>query len=157
MPILSVLATLLKSRFFVIYYRCVTLANEKPPLCKGRWPSGSEVGGIVNPPVFLLRKNPAPFTQGGLLCYNIPTKVGNPYAQNSLRLPWQDLSQARHTKLCNAIPPFATGLPHLYYSLTTLQNNHICPNMTKITAADQMVGGCFCFRIDTQGHLLLTE
>ena len=22
---------------------------------------------------------------------------------------WQDLSQARHTKLCNAIPPFATG------------------------------------------------
>ena len=27
MPILSVLATLLKSRFFVIYYRCVTLAD----------------------------------------------------------------------------------------------------------------------------------
>ena len=27
MPILSVFATLLKSRFFVIYYRCVTLAD----------------------------------------------------------------------------------------------------------------------------------
>ena len=41
-----------KSHFFVIYYRCVTLADGiKPPLCKGRWPSDSEVGGIVNPPV----------------------------------------------------------------------------------------------------------
>ncbi len=27
MPILSVFAPLLKSRFFVIYYRCVTLAD----------------------------------------------------------------------------------------------------------------------------------
>ena len=27
MPILSVFATLLKSRFFVIYFRCVTLAD----------------------------------------------------------------------------------------------------------------------------------
>ena len=27
MPVLSVLAPLLKSRFFVIYYRCVTLAD----------------------------------------------------------------------------------------------------------------------------------
>ena len=31
-PILSVLATLLKSRFFVIYYICVTLADGM-----GRW------------------------------------------------------------------------------------------------------------------------
>ena len=37
----------------------------KPPLCKGRWHGVSRDGGIVNPPVFLLRKNPAPFTQGG--------------------------------------------------------------------------------------------
>jgi len=50
MPILSVFAPLLKSRFFVIYFRGVTLADEKPPLCKGRWPSDSEVGGIDNPP-----------------------------------------------------------------------------------------------------------
>ena len=32
MPILSVFAPLLKSRFFVIYYRCVTLADGM-----GRW------------------------------------------------------------------------------------------------------------------------
>lgn len=31
MPILSVLATLLKSHFFVIYYRCVTLADGHEP------------------------------------------------------------------------------------------------------------------------------
>ena len=35
MPILSVLATLLKSRFFVIYYRCVTLADEEKSLPLG--------------------------------------------------------------------------------------------------------------------------
>ena len=38
MPILSVFVLLLKSRFFVIYYRCVTLADgmEKPsPLGRG--------------------------------------------------------------------------------------------------------------------------
>lgn len=51
---------------------------------------------------------------------------------------------------------FCEGLPLLYYSHTTFQNNPIRttrivlfkittfrPNMTKITAADQMVGGCF--------------
>ncbi len=32
MPILSVFATLLKSHFFVIYYRCVTLADGKASL-----------------------------------------------------------------------------------------------------------------------------
>ena len=65
------------------------------------------------------------------------------YDQGALCLPWQDLSRGWHTKLYNAIPPFATGLPHLYYSLTTLQNNHICPNMTKITAASVMEAAAF--------------
>ena len=30
-----------------------------------------------------------------------------------------------------------------YLSATTFENNHICPIMTKITAADHQVGGCF--------------
>ncbi len=47
--------------------------------------------------------------------------------KNIVRLPWQDLSQERHTKLYNAIPPFAMGLYHLYYSHTTFENNHILP------------------------------
>jgi len=39
-------------------------------------------------------------------------------------------------------------LPHLYYWHTTFENNHILPpNMTKITAADLMVGGC-CYLFD---------
>ena len=42
MPILSVLATLLKSRFFVIYFRDVSLADgmvggSKPPPYVGVW------------------------------------------------------------------------------------------------------------------------
>ena len=58
----------------IIVYRGVEL-NKMPPLCKGRWQNESFDGGIEhlltttkldNPPVFLLRKNPAPFTQGGL-------------------------------------------------------------------------------------------
>ena len=63
------------------------------------------------------------------LCYNSPTKERFSYDQGAFYLPWQDLSQARHTKLCNAMPPFATGLPHLYYSHTTFQNNHILPRI----------------------------
>ena len=39
----------------------------------------------------------------------------------------KDLSQVTDAKLCNAIPPFATGFPLLYYSHTTFQNNHILP------------------------------
>ena len=57
--------------------------------------------------------------------------------ENSVCLPRQDLTQQRHTKLYNAIPHFTTGLPHLYYSLTTFQNNHILPQHDEKTAADQ--------------------
>ena len=38
MPILSVFATLLKSRFFGFYVNAVTLADEKPPSDEGRFP-----------------------------------------------------------------------------------------------------------------------
>ena len=65
----------------------------------------------------------------------IPLAYASGFDRRLSFLPWQDLSQVTDAKLYNAIPPLATGLPHLYYSLTTLQNNHICPNMTKITAA----------------------
>ena len=44
-----------------------------------------------------------------LSCYNFLTKARGSYEKDTVRLPWQDLSQARHTKLYNAIPPFATG------------------------------------------------
>ena len=42
MPILSVLAPLLKSRFFVIYYRCITLADGKSLPLEGK---GDRVSG----------------------------------------------------------------------------------------------------------------
>ena len=53
--------------------------------------------------------------------------AGKYYDENSFSLSRQDLSQVTDAKLHNAMPPFATGFPHLYYSLTTLQNNHILP------------------------------
>ena len=43
------------------------------------------------------------------LCYNIPMKARKTYDKSVIRMPRQDSSQARHTKLYNAIPPFATG------------------------------------------------
>ena len=50
MPILLVFATLLKSRFFVIYFRGVTLADgRKPPLCKGRWLAEGKTEGLSIP------------------------------------------------------------------------------------------------------------
>ena len=65
------------------------------------------------------------------------------YDKNTNFVPWQDLTQQRHTKLCNAIPPFATGLPHLYYSLTTLENNHILPQHDENNSRLHHGGGCF--------------
>ena len=59
--------------------------------------------------------------------FDLREKSSLEYDKDTIRLPRQDLTQERHTKLCNAIPPFATGLPHLYYSHTTFQNNHILP------------------------------
>ena len=58
-------------------------------------------------------------------------------------MPWQDLTQARHTKLYNAIPPFATGLPLLSYSHTTFQNNHILPQHDENNSRLHHRGGCF--------------
>ena len=59
-------------------------------------------------------------------------------------LPWQDLTQQRHTKLRSAISSFATGLPHLYYWHTTFENNHILPQYdTKQHSRLHHGGGCF--------------
>ena len=77
----------------------------------------------------------APFTQGGLCSLQMVAecailrsmKARGFYDKDTFRLPWQDLTQARHTKLYNAIPPFATGFSHLYYSHTTFENNHLLP------------------------------
>ena len=46
MPILSVFALLLKSRFFGFYINGVTLADAKPPLCKGRWLAEGKTEGL---------------------------------------------------------------------------------------------------------------
>ena len=110
MPILSVFAPLLKSRFFGFYVNGVTLADK----------TGQRPYGWLES-VWLY------IEIGGGICYNTSAKERISYDQSVIRLPREDLSQARHTKLYKAIPPFATGLPHLYYSLTTLQNNHILP------------------------------
>ena len=73
-----------------------------------------------------------------------PTKARVFYGENTVRLPRQDLTQARHTKLYNAIPPFATGLPLLYYPHTTFQNNHLLPQHdTKQHSRLHLGGGCF--------------
>ena len=62
-------------------------------------------------------------------------------------MPWQPFSQVTDAKLCRIIPSFATGLTHLYYSLTTLQISTFCPNMTRnstaasITEAAVVLGG----------------
>ncbi len=55
------------------------------------------------------------------------TKVRRRYEKGAFCLPREDLSQVTDAKLYNAIPPFATGLPHLYYSHTTFENNHLLP------------------------------
>ena len=96
MPILSVLATLLKSRFFGFYVNGVTLAFVA-------------------------------FAQR--LCYNTLTKARAFYDKNTIRMPWQPFRQVTDAKLCNAIPTFAASLCHLCYSLTTLENNHILPQI----------------------------
>ena len=46
-----VFVPLLKSRFFVIYFRGVTLADEKASLVQREVDERSEFGGIGNPPV----------------------------------------------------------------------------------------------------------
>ena len=120
------------------------LPAEKPPLCKGRWVSAANSEGLSIPQS---APQTAPFTQGGLLCYNNSRKRGR-FCESFIRMPRQDLSQVTDAKLYNAIPPFATGLPLLYYSLTTLQNNHICPNMTKITAASITEAAVFIYSIN---------
>ena len=115
MPILSVLATLLKSRFSVIYFKCETLADEK----------GRKLQSLP--------------------CYAIipPMKVRvSLYDKDTIRMPREDLTQARHTKLYNAIPPFATGLPLLSYSHTTFQNNHILPQHDENNSRLHHRGGC---------------
>ena len=73
MPVLSVLATLPKSHFFVIYYRCVTLAD-------------GIVGASIARPLVLLvsgygRPMVAPTNRSGVysyrkLCYNTPNESG---------------------------------------------------------------------------------
>ena len=77
---------------------------------------------------------PAPSSEGAFQLQNTamraiipPTKARNLHDQGTFLLPWQDLTQQRHTKLCFCLPPFATGLCHLYYSHTTFENNHILP------------------------------
>ena len=65
MPILSVFVTLLKSRFFVIYYRRVTLADGRKslPCAKGGGTAQAVTEGLSIPQSAALT---APFTQGGL-------------------------------------------------------------------------------------------
>ena len=41
-----------------------------------------------------------------------------------------------------AIPPFATGLPHLYYWHTTFENNHILPQHDENNSRLRDGGGC---------------
>jgi len=60
-----------------------------------------------------------------------------------IRLPREDLTQQRHTKLCNPIPPFATGLPLLYYSYATFENNHILPQYDENNSRLHHRGGCY--------------
>ena len=72
-----------------------------------------------------------------ILCYNTcrkcrgrvhrPIKARKYYDQSTFCLPREDLSQVTDAELCHLIPQFATGLPHLYYSHTTFENNHILP------------------------------
>ena len=104
-----VFALLLKSRFFVIYFRGITLAD-----------GNAFPGGAFG------------CNRWFYMVYLCQRKRGNLYEKDFVRLPWQDLSQVTDAKLYNAIPTFATGLPHLYYSHTTLQNNHILPQHDKI-------------------------
>jgi len=84
MPILSVLATLLKSCFFVIYYRCVTLAGgiKCLPLTREvakRSFDGGREKNILSPSHGSRRASP--LGRGGLLvailhlsCYNTPNE-----------------------------------------------------------------------------------
>ena len=71
------------------------------------------------------------------------SKSEDMYGESTVHLPREDLSQVTDAKLYNAIPPFATGLPHLYYSLTTLQNNHILPQHDKNNSRLRDGGGCY--------------
>ena len=66
MPILSVFAPLLKSHFFVIYYRCVTLEAGSESL----WLQYRNTYGIMQ-----------------------PRKRGRFYDEDSLCLPWQDFPE----------------------------------------------------------------
>ena len=135
MPILSVFAPLLKSRFFVIYYRCVTLADGmNGRRCFAQRIKKQRLPAAIALPLFTPAAN----------YVILGTKARVFYDQNSVYLPREDLTQERHTKLCNTIPPFATGLPYLYYSHTTFQNNHISPQHdTKQHSRLHHRGGCF--------------
>ena len=108
-----------KSRFFVIYFKGVTLA-DRTAFPQGKpWLHSFSFRATIS-----------------------PTKARVFYAQNFIRLPWQSFSQVTDAKLCKQIPKFARFSPHLYYSHTTFEKTTFCPNMTRNnTAADLMVGG----------------
>ena len=99
MPILSVFATLLKSRFFVIYFRGVTLAEGK---AEGLWQS---------PSLFAPQKSSPLCTRGlwqvaisACSCYNTPNKNevviprvqrdrGNPHLKREIATPVWSLAR----------------------------------------------------------------
>ena len=87
-----VFAPLLKSRFFGFYVNGVTLADK----------TGQRPYGWLES-VWLY------IEIGGGICYNTSAKERISYDQSVIRLPREDLTQARHTKLCFCLPPFATG------------------------------------------------
>ena len=97
MPILLLFAPLLKSRFFVIYFRCETLAEAKPPSDEGGvFCHRQKTEGLAIPQSAL---QTAPFTQGSLFCI-LPihallygAKARTFYGQDSFRLPWQDFPE----------------------------------------------------------------
>jgi len=81
-----------------------------------------------------------------LICFRAiipPTKARIFYEKDIVCLPWQDLSQVTDAKLYNAIPRFATGLPLLYYSHTTFENNHILPQHDENNSRLYHGGGYF--------------
>ena len=45
----------------------------------------------------------------------VERQEGELYDESVIRLPWEDLTQERHTKLYHLIPRFARFLPYLYY------------------------------------------
>ena len=96
MPILSVFAILLKSRFFVIYFRGVTRADGKSlPLTREVDFAKQKTEGEKSLPQSRLTPCQPPRQRGPLhiaialdLCYNSPKKGWFSYEKDTVRLPW---------------------------------------------------------------------